>query len=68
MDDGRTADQDRRSASAVTVRCAWCGRIRVGEKWREGDDFEAMRLRTPGERLSDGICPDCLARYTDRTV
>lgn len=68
MDGEETADRGEGSAPAVTVRCAWCGRVRVDEEWREGDDVEAMRLLTPTTWLSDGICPDCLARYTDRTV
>jgi uncharacterized protein YlaI len=68
MDDEQTAGHKERSASAVVVRCAWCGRVRVGDEWRETNDFESMRLLARVIRFSDGICPDCLARYTDRTV
>jgi hypothetical protein len=52
--------------TATVVRCAWCRRIRVGDDWREEADFEAMRLLEPVKRFSDGICPTCLAHYTER--
>jgi hypothetical protein len=58
----------RELSAAVIVRCAWCSRIRAAGEWRENADFEAMRLLEPVRRFSDGICPSCLARYTDRTV
>jgi len=61
------ADHTRRSAQVV-VRCAWCRRIRVGDDWREPADFEAMRLLEPVKRFSDGICPSCLAHYTDHGI
>jgi hypothetical protein len=67
-DEPETAGHDQRAASAVTVRCAWCRRIRVGHEWREEADFEAMRLLERVKQFSDGICPDCLAHYTDRSV
>jgi hypothetical protein len=62
----RTDDEDRAEPSVV-VRCAWCGRVKVESEWQEEDDVQAMRL-TPQHHFSHGICPSCLARYTDRTV
>jgi hypothetical protein len=50
------------------VRCAWCGRVRVESDWQDEDDVQAMRLLDPNRYFSHGICPSCLARYTDRTV
>jgi hypothetical protein len=55
-------------ADAVAVRCAWCGRLRVDGEWRGHDDFEAIALLASVTGFSDGICPDCLATFTDRTA
>lgn len=43
--------------SALTVRCAWCGRIRVGDAWM------APAIDPDPETLTHGICPDCARRY-----
>ncbi|HZS25063.1 MAG TPA: hypothetical protein VFA30_08760 [Gaiellaceae bacterium] len=53
--------EDQPEEDRVTVRCAWCGRVRVDGEWREEAEVEAMQ-----KRYSDGICPDCLAEYTSR--
>jgi hypothetical protein len=66
-DDRRTTDQHGAEPSVV-VRCAWCGRVRVESDWQDEDDVQAMRLLDPNRYFSHGICPSCLARYTDRTV
>jgi hypothetical protein len=63
----RTDDQEG-AEPAVVIRCAWCGRVKVESEWQEEDDVQAMRLLTPSHHFSHGICPRCLARYTDRTV
>lgn len=68
MNEDRRPEDDTRFAPAVVVRCAWCGRVRVESDWQDEDDVQAMRLLTPRQHLSHGICPSCLARYTDRTV
>ena len=63
-----TDDQHRAAEPSVVVRCAWCGRVKVESEWQEEeDDVHAMRL-SPQQHFSHGICPTCLARYTDRTV
>ena len=36
----------------LTTRCAWCGRIRYGEKWH-------AERRKAGIRYTHGICPAC---------
>jgi len=64
----RRPESDNRPAAAVVVRCAWCGRIKVESEWQDEHDVQAMRLLTPSGHFSHGICPSCLARYTDRTV
>jgi hypothetical protein len=68
MDEGEAVGHGERPAGTVTVRCAWCGRLRLGGDWRERDEFEAMALLAGVTKFSDGICPDCLAGYTDRTA
>jgi hypothetical protein len=68
VDEGRRTENDDRSARTIVVRCAWCGRVKVDSEWQDEDDVQAMGLLTPSRRFSDGICPSCLARYTDRTA
>jgi ribosomal protein L32 len=63
----RRSESDSRPAPAVVVRCAWCGRVKVDSEWQEEHDVQAMLLN-PTQHFSHGICPSCLARYTDRTV
>jgi hypothetical protein len=65
--DRRTDDQHG-AEHPVVVRCAWCGRVKVESEWQEEDDVQAMRLLAPHSSFSHGICPSCLARYTDRTA
>jgi hypothetical protein len=64
----RSPEDDHRSAPPVVVRCAWCGRVKVESEWQDEDEVQAMRLLTPSQHLSHGICPSCLACYTDRTA
>jgi hypothetical protein len=44
----------------LVVVCAWCEKVRsAGDLWREariGEEF--------GTRVSHGICPDCIIRWT----
>lgn len=68
MKNDRRTDDQRGAEPAVVVRCAWCGRVKVESEWQDEDDVQAMSLLTPRSHFSHGICPTCLARYTDRTV
>jgi len=42
---------------AVTKRCAWCGKVKVGGAWIED------RRRPTGERYTHGICEACRASF-----
>ena len=68
MENDRRSHDQYRAEPSVVVRCAWCGRVKVDREWQEEDDVQAMRLLSPSRHFSHGICPSCLARYTDRTV
>jgi hypothetical protein len=68
VENERRTDDQQGAEPAVVVRCAWCGRVKVDSEWQDEDDVQAMRLLTPRHHFSHGICPRCLARYTDRTV
>ena len=68
MENERRTDDQHRADPSVVVRCAWCGRVKVDSEWQDEDDVQAMRLLKPHHHFSHGICPSCLARYTDRTV
>lgn len=68
MDNERRTDDQQGAEQPVVVRCAWCGRVKVDAEWQDEDDVQAMRLLSPKSHFSHGICPSCLARYTDRTV
>jgi hypothetical protein len=39
------------------VRCAWCGRYRLGEQWVAPDDYPAFRRRE--SELTHTICSRC---------
>jgi hypothetical protein len=48
---------------AMSARCAWCGRYRVGERWLAvGELPAAAKAKAP---VSHGICPDCVAALRD---
>jgi len=68
VEDDRRTTAKQGAKPSVVVRCAWCGRVRVESEWQDEDDVQAMRLLDPSRHFSHGICPSCLARYTDRTV
>lgn len=68
MGNERRTDDQHSAEQSVVVRCAWCGRVKVESEWQEEDEVQAMRLLSPTQHFSHGICPSCLARYTDRTV
>jgi hypothetical protein len=68
VNDERRTDEQQRAEPSVVVRCAWCGRVKMESEWQDEDDVQAMRLLTPNQHFSHGICPSCLARYTDRTA
>jgi hypothetical protein len=48
---------------AMSARCAWCGRYRVGESWLPTG--AVPEEATAGERVSHGICPDCVEALRD---
>jgi hypothetical protein len=62
----RFVRQFREDRSALAVRCAWCGRIKVGddfiapEQFLDGDLPERLK-----QRATHGICPDCLRRESE---
>jgi hypothetical protein len=43
---------------AMSARCAWCGRYRVGERWLPAGEQPEEAAAEP---VSHGICPDCVA-------
>ncbi len=53
----------REHRTELPLRCAWCGRIRIGDRWAAPEDFldGDVPIRI-SERATHGICDDCLAR------
>jgi hypothetical protein len=53
----------REHRTELPLRCAWCGRIRIGRRWAAPEDFLdgdlPVRIR---ERATHGICDDCFER------
>ncbi|MBV8257712.1 MAG: hypothetical protein JO073_07830 [Actinobacteria bacterium] len=49
-----------RQPEGMLRRCAWCGRVTLGEEWVDGDEAERLTSRR-GTALpaSHTICPDC---------
>jgi hypothetical protein len=53
------------STGRLTVRCAWCARIKVGDEWIEDTEVQAMRHDPAAAgQHTHGICPDCFAQLT----
>jgi hypothetical protein len=46
----------------LAKRCAWCGRMELGAHWTPPEELPAFLRREVRDRISHGICPDCLAR------
>jgi len=56
------------SAVWLTI-CAWCARMRVGDRWIEIEDALETMGRVDDLRLTHGICPACFeetAMHADR--
>jgi hypothetical protein len=51
-----------RERRRLVKRCAWCGRIELGDHWTSTTELPALLPREVRDRISHGICPDCLAR------
>lgn len=49
-------------------RCAWCGRIWDGGSWTVSSNPVALALARERLEVTDGICPDCAARYEAELV
>jgi hypothetical protein len=51
-----------RREDAMSARCAWCGRYRVGERWLPAGELPEGVVAAS---VSHGICPDCVAALRD---
>jgi hypothetical protein len=45
----------------VTIRCAWCNRVRIEGDWLRCDDLEDEDVVAHVD-LNHGICGDCVTR------
>lgn len=43
----------------LIMRCAWCRCYEVGDKWLGEEIVQAFLRRSPSQRVTHGICPDC---------
>lgn len=46
------------------IRCAWCGRLKVGEEWLHLETIGSGQQQISSSliaRASHGICPECFA-------
>jgi hypothetical protein len=48
-----------RDGDALVCRCAWCERFQVDQQWLSLAELPALRRFR--ERVSHGICPECIA-------
>ena len=51
-----------RERGRLAKRCAWCGRLDLGRRWTPPDEVPQFLPAAVRERITHGICPDCLAR------
>jgi hypothetical protein len=53
-----------RADGSLLTRCAWCERIRIGDRWLAAEELVRGGI-TPAvrERLTHGICPTCLGAF-----
>jgi hypothetical protein len=47
---------------ALATRCAWCGRLELGEQWLLPIDAPLFVGAGLHDRTTHGICSDCVAR------
>jgi hypothetical protein len=54
-------------AGALVPMCAWCGRIRIDDKWMQPPRvaLDAIDVRNS---VSHTICPECAAEHSGRTA
>jgi hypothetical protein len=53
-----------RPSSHLTVRCAWCDRVKRGETWVVHEMHGLHFGRRSARASTHGICPDCLAKLS----
>jgi hypothetical protein len=51
-----------RDPHRLARRCAWCGRLALGRHWTPPAELPGFLPAEVRQRISHGICPDCLAR------
>jgi hypothetical protein len=57
--------REARSGGPLLLRCAWCGRLEIGDEWLHLEDIGSGKTRITDElirRSTHGICPDCFDR------
>jgi hypothetical protein len=54
----RVLVRDRRQ---LAKRCAWCGRLDLGDHWTPPEKLPAFLPSEVRDRITHEICPDCLA-------
>jgi ribosomal protein L28 len=51
-----------REPTSMAKRCAWCGRLALGRGWIPAEQIPAEIRALLEERMTHGICADCLRR------
>lgn len=59
--------REARAGGTMLLRCAWCGRLEVGEEWLQLEGIGTGQTRITEElvrRSTHGICPECFERVS----
>ena len=55
------ASRYARRDGAYVPRCAWCGKVALGDSWVDRAEVPPFMVRVLDHRTTDGICPECFA-------
>ncbi|HET8751094.1 MAG TPA: hypothetical protein VFM43_01045 [Gaiellaceae bacterium] len=59
--------REARGGGTMLLRCAWCGRLEVGEEWLQLEAIGTGQTRIAQQLVrqsTHGICPECFERVS----
>ena len=59
--------REARGGEKLLLRCAWCGKLQIGDEWLRLEAIGSGQMRIAEElvrRSTHGICPECYDRVS----
>jgi hypothetical protein len=63
--------REAHAGGRLLLRCAWCGRLQVGDEWLQLEGIGTGQTRIAEQLVrqsTHGICPDCFERVSDEAA